>query len=261
VALPDSAPREDPQVTMFAVAPTSASLSRRAHARVIAPRARGVAARPATSVVAKASPDDSSANFGQRAAAALAALSLAASPGVAFAKGTPTYIAELTPTTGSNVKGSFKFEPFIDKSNQEKVQITASLQGLAPGLHAINIHENGNVECADGSCTGASWNPQDRPHGGPNSLKKFGASACHFVGEGCLLWRHIGDLGNVTANESGVVEDTFKDQYIALRDGKNMFNVTGRSIVVRQGADDLTTQSDDGGAGKILAYGTIKQAT
>ena len=65
----------------------------------------------------------------------------------------------------------------------------------------------------------------------------------------------------MTANESGVVEDTFKDQYIALRDGKNMFNVTGRSIVVRQGADDLTTQSDDGGAGKILAYGTIKQAT
>ncbi|ACO70279.1 predicted protein, partial [Micromonas commoda] len=123
----------------------------------------------------------------------------------------------------------------------EKVQITASLQGLAPGLHAINIHENGNVECADGSCTGASWNPQDRPHGGPNSLKK-----------------HIGDLGNVTANDSGAVEDTFKDQYIALRDGKNMFNVAGRSIVVRQGADDFTTQSDDGGAGKILAYGTIK---
>jgi hypothetical protein len=31
--------------------------------------------------------------------------------------------------------------------------------------------------------------------------------------------------------------------------------------VVRQGADDFTTQSDDGGAGKILAYGTLKQSS
>ena len=45
------------------------------------------------------------------------------------------------------------------------------------------------------------------------------------------------------------MDASFKDQYIALRDGKNMFNVAGRSIVVRQGADDFTTQSDDGGAG------------
>ena len=248
---------------MFAVAPTSASLSSRAHARVAPTRARCFAARPTAPVVAKASgsSEESSANLGQRAAAALAALTLAASPAPAFAKGTPTYIAELTPTAGSSVSGSFKFEPFIDKSNQEKVQITASIVGLAPGQHAINIHENGDVECADGTCTGSSWNPQDRPHGGPNALKKFGASACHFVGEGCLLWRHIGDLGNVTANEAGAVDASFKDQYIALRDGKNMFNVAGRSIVVRQGADDFTTQSDDGGAGKILAYGTLKQSS
>jgi Cu-Zn family superoxide dismutase len=44
----------------------------------------------------------------------------------------------------------------------------------------------------------------------------------HRYSEGCLLWRHIGDLGNVTADEAGAVSSTFKDQYISLKQGKEV---------------------------------------
>ena len=123
--------------------------------------------------------------------------------------------------------------------------------GLAPGAHAINVHELGGGTCADGaSCVGPSFNPQERPHGGPNALKKFGASACHFVGEGCLLWRHIGDLGNIEAGADGVSAARFKDQYVSLKPGKEA-NIVGRSVVIRERADDFVTQGDqDGDAGK-----------
>ena len=171
----------------------------------------------------------------------------------------PAYVADLVPTKGSDVAGSVKFETTLNKSNQEIVVITANIRGLSPGAHGFNIHENGDVTCDDASCTGASFNPQDRPHGAPDALKKFGASACHYVGEGCLLWRHIGDLGNVVANDSGIVDASFTDRYVTLKSGKEA-NIVGRSVVVRAGADDLVTAEDDGGAGRVLAYGTIKPA-
>ena len=171
----------------------------------------------------------------------------------------PAYVADLVPTEGSDVAGSVKFETTLNKSNQEIVVITANIRGLSPGAHGFNIHENGDVTCDDASCTGASFNPQDRPHGAPDALKKFGASACHYVGEGCLLWRHIGDLGNVVANDSGIVDASFTDRYVTLKSGKEA-NIVGRSVVVRAGADDLVTAEDDGGAGRVLAYGTIKPA-
>ena len=44
-----------------------------------------------------------------------------------------------------------------------------------------------------------------------------------------------------------------------MKSGKEA-NIVGRSVVVRAGADDLVTAEDDGGAGRVLAYGTIKPA-
>lgn len=217
-------------------------------------------------------PKGAARTLGQRAASALAALSLSASsvgsltmatapPASAATKGPSGYVAELMPTKGNKVSGSFTFRTVLNASNQEQVEITVDVRGLTPGEHGVNIHsEGGDLTCDDGSCTGESYNPDQVPHGGPNSLKKFGASACHFVGEGCLLWRHIGDLGNVTADGTGAVSTTFKDPYISLKDGKkgSNSNVAGRSIVVRAGADDFVTTENDGGAGPIVAYGVLK---
>ena len=145
--------------------------------------------------------DEEKKTMGQRAAAALAALSLTASVGAGLPapalaasnnKGPSAYVAELTGTKGnSNVTGTFTFKTVLNKSNQEVVEITADVKGLSPGAHGINIHtEGGDISsCEDGSCTGKSYNPSEVPHGGPKSVKKFGASACHYVGDGCLLVR------------------------------------------------------------------------
>ena len=148
------------------------------------------------------------------------------------------------------------FSSEINRSNQEVTIVDANIKGLKPGKHGLNVHEVGDVTCDDGKCTGASYNPEDRPHGGPNSVKKFGASACHYVGDGCLLWRHIGDLGNLSADDAGVVETKFKDQYVSL--GKKEASIVGRSVVIHAGADDFTTTPDDGDAGPIVAYATIR---
>ena len=83
-----------------------------------------------------------------------------------------------------------------------------------------------------------------------------------FVCDGCrsvpyASWRHIGDLGNVVADDAGVVSKTFVDPYISLRQGKEA-NVGGRSIVVRQGEDDFVTAENDGNAGPIVAFGVLK---
>lgn len=196
------------------------------------------------------------------ALAASVAVALAPCSPALAGKPPPAYVATLTPTTGfERVRGEVRFETTTNKSNQEVVVVSADISGLAPGAHAINVHELGGGTCADGaSCVGPSFNPQERPHGGPNALKKFGASACHFVGEGCLLWRHIGDLGNIEAGADGVSAARFKDQYVSLKPGKEA-NIVGRSVVIRERADDFVTQGDqDGDAGNIVAYGTIRPA-
>ena len=260
---------------MFALSAASSNAT-----AALAPRSRRAPSRARAGVVARASSSSSSSSSSRHRerddtdldaqrdgwptslCASLASIALVAtsSPGVALAaKPPPTYVAELAPTKGSDVRGRITFETALNKSNQEIVVVTPAIAGLSPGPHGLNVHVNGDVSCDDGACTGESFNPQERPHGGPNSLKKFGASACHFVGEGCLLWRHIGDLGNVVADETGAVGGTFKDQYVSLRDGKEN-SIARRSVVVRARADDFVTAKDDGDAGAVVAYGTIRPA-
>ena len=124
------------------------------------------------------------------------------------------------------------------------VLVEVRLEGAPAGEKGLHIHQTADCSDIPNKSMGGHFAPENRDHGLPTAEE-----------------HHTGDLGNITANEAGAVDASFKDQYIALRDGKNMFNVAGRSIVVRQGADDFTTQSDDGGAGKILAYGTLKQSS
>ena len=168
------------------------------------------------------------------------------------------YVAELVPTPGhAQVSGSIRFESALNKSGQEVVFVSPSVNGLAPGPHGLNVHD----VAGDGS-VGASFNPDGRPHGSPSSIKKFGASACHFVGEGCQWNRHAGDLGNLVADADGNaqgVEKKFKDLYVSLNPKKPEC-VAGKAVVVRARADDFKTEADDGDAGEIVAVGVIKAA-
>jgi Cu-Zn family superoxide dismutase len=191
-------------------------------------------------------------------ALASAMVALHASASVAWA-GEATYAARLTPTrAGAGASGEVEFSLETNRANQEVVVVRANVRGLTPGKHGINVHENGDVSGCDdaGACTGKSYNPDKRPHHGPTALKKFGASACHFVGDGCVLNRHIGDLGNIVADENGDSTTSFKDLYTTLKAGTSN-SIAGRSVVIRATADDFETEEDDGGAGPIVLYGSI----
>ena len=82
-------------------------------------------------------------------------------------------------------------------------------------------------------------NPQSAPHGAANA----GAAA-----------RHLGDLGNITADASGVVEEMLRDAQLG---GDLTF--IGKVVVVHKGQDDLSTQPG-GDSGDPIACGVIEPA-
>ena len=257
----------DAMATTTTRATATATATRRGTARATTRRARATrgarAARAARDDAARADVDNATGTrAGRRADAARALASamvaLHASASVAWA-GEATYAARLTPTrAGAGASGEVEFSLETNRANQEVVVVRANVRGLTPGKHGINVHENGDVSGCDdaGACTGKSYNPDKRPHHGPTALKKFGASACHFVGDGCVLNRHIGDLGNIVADENGDSTTSFKDLYTTLKAGTSN-SIAGRSVVIRATADDFETEEDDGGAGPIVLYGSI----
>ena len=148
---------------------------------------------------------------------------------------------------GGSLSGTIKVSSKLNRSSQETVTFDFSdVQGLAPSTkHGINIHDE----------TGKSWNPELRNHGGPNSLKKFGASACHYVGDGCVLNRHYGDLGNIVVDGEGKIGNV-KDMYVSLNKNKDNF-IGGKEFVIHEREDDFATEANDGNAGSVLAKGSI----
>ena len=89
---------------------------------------------------------------------------------------------------------------------------------------------------------GPHYNPYKRTHGGPGVAE-----------------RHVGDLGNVIADASGVAEYHGEDDLITLF-GK--FSVLGRSCVLHAGEDDLGQGGHElskttGNSGGRVACGVI----
>ena len=74
--------------------------------------------------------------------------------------------------------------------------------------------------------------------------------------------RHHGDLGNVVADSSGVVDSTFTDSLVTLYD---TYSVLGRACMLHSLADDLGLGGDaeskiTGNAGSRIACGTFGMA-
>jgi Cu-Zn family superoxide dismutase len=74
------------------------------------------------------------------------------------------------------------------------------------------------------------------PHAGPKEEK-----------------RHVGDLGNITADQNGVAKLEMTDKVIGL-DGPH--SIIGRSVIVHAQVDDFKTQPT-GAAGARVACGVI----
>ena len=188
--------------------------------------------------------------------------------------------ATLTPTKGNEgVSGSIIIREAYNKRGRQFTEVVVDVQGLKPGLHALSINRNpASASCDAGACLGEVWNPAGLPHGKPDAVKKFGASASHYAGppkpaappsvpllvcpisrcsacgagDGSLAWRHVGDLGNIKADAQGVAKATFEEPVVALEGDTN---VLGRSIALHVNADDFS--QPDGNVGPILAYGTL----
>ena len=117
--------------------------------------------------------------------------------------------------------------------------IRGTISGLEPGEHGFHIHEFGDM--SDGcKSMGGHYNPDDVDHGDINK-------------------GHVGDLGNITADESGTATFTIEAKRVDLLGDRS---VIGRGFVVHADKDDLGKGGDaeslkTGNAGDRLACGVI----
>lgn len=123
---------------------------------------------------------------------------------------------------------------------KEQVVMVASLTGLTPGEHAIHIHQNGDCSSDDGKSAGGHWNPTTTNHG------KWGNDH-----------HHMGDIGNLVANEEGGATLTFATDKWCIGCDDETKNVIGKSFIVHASADDFESQPS-GAAGARVACGVIK---
>lgn len=137
----------------------------------------------------------------------------------------------LYPTEGNETSGIVKFT-----QTPEGIKIVADVNGLTPGKHGFHIHEFGDCSRLDGKSAGGHFNPDGKKHGAPNSEE-----------------RHVGDLGNLLANEEGKAYYEMIDSYISF---SGPHSIIGRAIIVHSGEDDLISQPT-GNAGARLACGVI----
>jgi Cu-Zn family superoxide dismutase len=163
--------------------------------------------------------------------ACIAAVGAAAQHEKAEGESITKAVALLWPTKGSSVGGRVTFT-----QDGRSIHVHGEISGLTPGEHGFHIHEFG-VWSEDGLAAGSHFNPTKAPHAGPDSPK-----------------RHVGDLGNVTANANGNATYDIDDPHLSFH---GPHSIIGRGLVVHEKADDLKTQQPPGNAGGRLAVGVI----
>ncbi len=125
--------------------------------------------------------------------------------------------------------------------DKETCVIDGTLDGLHPGLHGLAIHECGDIS---GGCAtiGGHFNPRNLRHGSPVDEE-----------------RHVGDLGNIQADNSGRAQFKFSDKLVKVQD------IIGRSVAVSSDPDDLGQGSNflsaiNGNCGELLTCGIIARS-
>jgi Cu-Zn family superoxide dismutase len=146
--------------------------------------------------------------------------------------------AVIEPTAGNTAKGAILFS-----ESSGRVNISGELSGLAPGLHGLHIHEQGDCSAPDASSAGGHFEPGDDPHGSPLSGPED---------------HHVGDLGNVSANVLGAATIDSFDTEMTLDAG--IASITGRAVIVHAESDDFADQPA-GDAGTRVGCGVIVALT
>ncbi|KAJ2752195.1 Superoxide dismutase [Cu-Zn] [Coemansia sp. BCRC 34490] len=130
---------------------------------------------------------------------------------------------------------------FTQANEGSPVTVKAEINGLKPGNHGFHVHVYGDNT---NGCTSAGphFNPHGNTHGAPSDDN-----------------RHVGDLGNIVASESGAAKLDITDSQVSLF-GEH--SVIGRTVVVHADEDDLgkgghELSATTGNAGGRLACGVI----
>lgn len=133
----------------------------------------------------------------------------------------------------NQIKGVVRFCSIGSEEKKSGCVVDGTIDGLSPGLHGIHIHECGDLSLGCES-VGEHYNPRNSPHGSPNDPPTH---------------RHVGDLGNIRADDDGRATFRFIDPLVEVWD------IIGRSVVVTKNADDVGRGQNersliDGNSGK-----------
>lgn len=118
------------------------------------------------------------------------------------------------------------------------ILIILEIQNAPPGAHGVHVHEAGDCSEDGFTTVGGHFNPDDRPHGSPESEE-----------------HHGGDLGNMSVAENGVGMLRLFAWDLTVAPGTH--SVVGRSIVVHRDTDDFVSQPT-GNTGPPIACGVIR---
>ncbi|XP_015609326.1 copper chaperone for superoxide dismutase [Cephus cinctus] len=142
-------------------------------------------------------------------------------------------------SVGDQIKGVVRFIQI-----PECCIIDGTIDGLTPGAHGMHIHECGDISKGCESL-GEHFNPYNTLHGGPDDEPSK---------------RHVGDLGNIEADNTGRATFRITDNILKVQD------IIGRSLVITEGQDDLGKGNNvaskvDGNSGSRLACGIVARSS
>jgi len=140
-------------------------------------------------------------------------------------------VAVMYPTEGNETRGTVVFERV-----EGGTRIVAEISGLTPGEHGFHVHQFGDCRSANGTSAGGHFNPEGEEHAAPSETH-----------------RHIGDLGNITADEDGQAFYERIDSHVSLT---GPHSILGRALIIHADPDDLVSQPT-GNAGARVACGVI----
>jgi Cu-Zn family superoxide dismutase len=145
-------------------------------------------------------------------------------------------MADLQPLSDSGVSGTVSFT-----TQDGGTLVEATVEGFEPNSrHGFHIHENGDCGNA-GQAAGGHFAPQESQHGAPSDPDSL---------------RHVGDFGNLEADDTGAATYSRLDSLIAFEGPRN---IIGKAVIVHGEEDDLESQPS-GAAGPRIACGIIEMA-
>jgi Cu-Zn family superoxide dismutase len=156
-------------------------------------------------------------------------------------KGTVEFV-----NANSNANANANVNANANANANANVQININLSGFEPNtIHGFHIHRCGDMsKMCDSMCD--HFNPYNKTHGGGHNPSNN---------------RHVGDLGNITADAAGNVNIIMYDNYISLKN-RHIANIIGRGLVIHADADDCGLGGDEeslitGNSGKRIACAVI----